>query len=286
MKHDRLGTLARVGGQHVLRFERLLPHAPDKVWRAVTEAAEMTSWFPAQIKGERAVGAELTFVFSDGSTGTGRVTEWQPPKVFAYTWDGELLRWEVQPQAHGCLLVFTTSFQDRAKAPRDASGWHFCLQALEASLENVPAPAMSDDTWNAIYEAYVREMGFGDFPLFLKNAQNRIATLAGQPVAGAEGYVFDGADGVQVALWLAHEATTLPEEVHTTDEYVIVLDGEMSLHMNGQDIRLKRGQEFQIPQGVRVRASLSAGSRIMHSFAGQRASRSGTWAWRSSRFDV
>lgn len=111
--------------------------------------------------------------------------------------------------------------------------------------------------------------------MFLKNAQNRIATFAGQPVPGIEGYAFDGADGVQVALWLAHEAATLPEEVHTTDEYVIVLDGEMSLNMNGQDIRLKRGQEFQIPQGVRVRASLAAGTRIMHSFSGGRAIRGG-----------
>ncbi len=276
MKDERLGTLAHVGGQHVLRFERRLSHTPEKVWRAVTEAAELTEWFPAEIKGERAVGAELAFVFSDGSTGTGRVTEWTPPNVFAYTWDGEVFRWEVQPQAHGCLLVFTTSFQDRAKAPRDASGWHFCLQALEASLAGVAPPAMSDDLWNATYESYVREMGFGDFPLFLKNVRNRITTFAGQPVTDAEGYAFDGADGVQVALWLAHQATTLPEEVHTTDEYVIVLDGEMSLHMNGQDIRLKRGQEFQIPQGVRVRASLAAGTRIMHSFAGQRAIRGGT----------
>ena len=37
-------------GRTVLRFERRLAHAPDKVWRAVTEPSELAHWFPAKIE--------------------------------------------------------------------------------------------------------------------------------------------------------------------------------------------------------------------------------------------
>lgn len=42
-----------------------------------------------------------------------------------------------------------------------------------------------------------------DFPAFLKNPVNRIAASS-QFTDDIEGYVFDGADGSQVALWTAH----------------------------------------------------------------------------------
>ncbi len=57
------GTLDRSGDRWQLRFERWLPHPPEKVWRALTEPQHLAAWFPSRIDGERAAGARLTFVF-------------------------------------------------------------------------------------------------------------------------------------------------------------------------------------------------------------------------------
>ena len=96
----------------VRRFERRLPHRPEKVWRALTEADELSHWFPARVDGEREVGAALRFVFRDGDEpdAEGVVTECDPPRVLAYTMGAETLRWELSPLPDGgCLLVFTTA---------------------------------------------------------------------------------------------------------------------------------------------------------------------------------
>lgn len=41
------GTLTEVDGRPALRFERRLPHSPERVWRAVTD--ETSAWFVAPI---------------------------------------------------------------------------------------------------------------------------------------------------------------------------------------------------------------------------------------------
>ncbi|TMC49980.1 MAG: hypothetical protein E6J14_07215 [Chloroflexi bacterium] len=61
-----------------MRFTRRLPHSPDKVWRAVTEAEHLEAWFPHQIVGEWVVGAPLRFVSQFGDF-DGEVVAFQPP---------------------------------------------------------------------------------------------------------------------------------------------------------------------------------------------------------------
>ena len=43
------GTLDTIGGKAVVRFERRLAHAPEKVFRAISDPAEMRHWFPARV---------------------------------------------------------------------------------------------------------------------------------------------------------------------------------------------------------------------------------------------
>ena len=63
------------------------------------------------------------------------------------------------------------------------------------------------------------------FPNFMKNASNRIAPTA-QHTAGIEGYVFDGADGTQMAFWECNQDTRTEAHVHEFDEYFIVVEDE------------------------------------------------------------
>ncbi|GLZ37219.1 SRPBCC family protein [Actinokineospora sp. NBRC 105648] len=146
-------TLHTDAGRHVLRFERALRHPPEKVWRAITEPEHLDHWFPAALHDKRGVGERITFRFPDGTDGgTGTITDLDPPRRFAFTWQGETLRFDLRPTDTGCLLVFTHHFDDHAGAASFAAGWQICLGALDDLLDGTPP---TDHDWVAAHEHYV-----------------------------------------------------------------------------------------------------------------------------------
>ena len=167
-------------GRYVLRFERPLAHPPEKVWGALTEPDQLRHWFPTDIEGERRLGAPIRFVFRENAPSAadmpellehdpedldGEFTEFDPPRVLAYRWGDEHLRWELEPTADGCHLAFAHTFDEhsgiphpgggRKRAARDASGWDVCLAMLEALLGEADPPA--DDLAGQRYEEYVKK---------------------------------------------------------------------------------------------------------------------------------
>ncbi|SDC08815.1 SRPBCC domain-containing protein [Actinokineospora iranica] len=152
-------TLRTDAGRCVLRFTRALAHPPDKVWRAITEPDHLAHWFPATLTGERRPEAPITFTFAfdDGTDGgSGVITDYDPPRLFAFTWQGENLRFDLRPTDDGCLLVFTHRFDDRPGAASFAAGWEGCLAALTAHLDGAPTP---DYDWAAAHETYTARFG-------------------------------------------------------------------------------------------------------------------------------
>ena len=111
-----------------------------------------------------------------------------------------------------------------------------------------------------------------DFPAFMKNPINRIVP-ASQYTPGVEGYVYDGADGSQMAFWTCTETARSAEHVHDYEEYLIVVDGCYTLIIEGQRISLISGQEYVIPRGAPHASEVLAGTRTIHAFGGVRASR-------------
>ncbi len=111
-----------------------------------------------------------------------------------------------------------------------------------------------------------------DFPQFMKSSANRIAT-GSQATPGVEGYVFDGADGSQMAFWTCHETAVSAPHVHDFDEYMIVVQGCYTLIVAGRRVALKAGQEYFIPKGLSHGGEPVAGTRTIHAFGGRRAER-------------
>ncbi|MFL6123235.1 SRPBCC domain-containing protein [Actinophytocola sp.] len=135
------GTVRELAdGRVELRFERWYAHPREKVWRALTEPAELRRWFVEILDYDRsalafAPGAELTFVAEGLPAGQGRVLAFEPPALLEYTWDDETLRWELSAADGGCRLVFTNVVGDGGTAAAVDAGWDLGLKRLSGALD-------------------------------------------------------------------------------------------------------------------------------------------------------
>ena len=111
-----------------------------------------------------------------------------------------------------------------------------------------------------------------DFPEFMKHPANRIAKT-NQATPGVDGYVFDGADGSQMAFWTCRETAASAAHVHDYDEYMIVVQGCYTLIIEGERIPVRAGEEHLIPRGVLHGGEVLKGTRTIHAFGGHRANR-------------
>lgn len=109
------------------------------------------------------------------------------------------------------------------------------------------------------------------FPEFMKNPANAIA--AGSQSKGVRGFVFDGADGSQMAFWECDKDGKSLEHVHEYDEYFIVIQGRYTLIIDGKKIPVKAGHEYLLPGGVAHAGEFIGGTRTIHAFGGRRAER-------------
>jgi mannose-6-phosphate isomerase-like protein (cupin superfamily) len=111
-----------------------------------------------------------------------------------------------------------------------------------------------------------------NFPAFMKNPANRIAP-SNQATPGVEGFVFDCADGSQMAFWTCTQSAQSTPHAHDFDEYMMVVEGCYTLIIGGHRIPLHRGDEYYIARGVEHGGEVLAGTRTIHAFAGHRADR-------------
>jgi mannose-6-phosphate isomerase-like protein (cupin superfamily) len=111
-----------------------------------------------------------------------------------------------------------------------------------------------------------------EFPEFMKHSVNRIASSS-QATPGVEGYVFDGADGSQMAFWTCRQTASSVAHVHDYDEYMLVVEGRYTLIIGVKRIPVNAGEEYVIPRGVLHAGEVTAGTRTIHAFGGHRANR-------------
>jgi uncharacterized protein YndB with AHSA1/START domain len=144
------GTELTVDGRPALRFERRLPHAIERVWRAVTDPAELACWFVAEVPWTPSPGETFT---AGGQT--GRITALEPPRLLAWTWADERYSFELAEDGDGCTLVFTHVF-DPTLGPswQHAAGWDAYLNRLDAHLAG--GSLSEEDAHRGIEEAMAR----------------------------------------------------------------------------------------------------------------------------------
>jgi len=153
-------------GRVSLRFEQRLAQPAERVWRALTEPAELRTWHPTPFTFEPREGGAVRHPSSAGAPAMpdGRVTAFDPPRLLAYTWGDDELRFELYADGAGTRLVLVHAFADRFKAARDAAGWHVCLRALAGLLDGEPLEATTDADglpagWQELNRRYQERFG-------------------------------------------------------------------------------------------------------------------------------
>lgn len=159
-------SLGRIlpGDPPVLEFVRRLGHPVEKVWRAVTGREHLRWWLPCDIVGERREAAELRLPFwpevlerhqfdDPGLTGTVRV--WDPPKVFEWSWDTDVVRFQLEPDGEHTIFTLTTWLSGKdAGTAQTAAGYHVCLDHLARLLDTGSAPSVADADTSALEARY------------------------------------------------------------------------------------------------------------------------------------
>jgi uncharacterized protein YndB with AHSA1/START domain len=149
------GTLETIDGRPALRFERQLAHSVERVWRAVSEPAELERWFPAAADWTPAAGE----TFEAGGA-TGEVTDVDAQHRLAWTFNGERYSFELAAHGSGCLLVFTHVFDDRALGAQHAAGWEVHFDRLDAHLEGrFMSELEAHEAFPEVHERYAGRFG-------------------------------------------------------------------------------------------------------------------------------
>lgn len=157
---SELGTYLEHEGRPAVRFVRTYPHPIDRVWRAVSEPAELVHWFPSTVAYEPRAGGTVTFSGDPyAPDASGVVLAYEPPRRFGFTWgDGEV-HLALDPVGDGsCRLTLINVLADRSEAARNASGWLVCLDELRKAVDGTPgAGPHGAETlpWEPVYRAHL-----------------------------------------------------------------------------------------------------------------------------------
>jgi mannose-6-phosphate isomerase-like protein (cupin superfamily) len=110
-----------------------------------------------------------------------------------------------------------------------------------------------------------------DFPEFMRNPRNAIDPRS--QTAGNVGYVYDGIDGSQMAVWTSMGDVISTEHIHDYDEYFVVVEGEYKLKINNKTTILRKGDEYHVPKGISHSGESKKGTRTIYAFGSRRAKR-------------
>lgn len=65
--------------------ETVIAATPDEVWQALTDARELTRWFPVEARVEPGLGGSIWLSWGEGAGGEAPITAWEPGRRFGWT---------------------------------------------------------------------------------------------------------------------------------------------------------------------------------------------------------
>jgi uncharacterized protein YndB with AHSA1/START domain len=149
------------GEKWTLVLVRELRHAPEKVWQALTDPAQLREWAPFVTDGSLgSVGTvKLTWVGAPTPIET-KVTRVEAPRALEY---GDM-RWELAASGSGTRLTLWAKI-DRRFIAMGAAGWHISFDVLDHLLSGTPISRIAggDATkfagWQRLHAEYAEQFG-------------------------------------------------------------------------------------------------------------------------------
>jgi uncharacterized protein YndB with AHSA1/START domain len=171
--------LARFIDRYTMEFVRHYPHPIERVWRAITDPAEMSVWF-APITFEPRLGGAYRAQWEEPTMFRGVITAFEPPRLlrFGGPHPGADAHWqfELESAGGGTRMVFVQRIPaghevlarwplDPPESPPDTpwrpgtlSGWHSAFDGLADRLEGAPAGSRPHERGEALTRIYREHM--------------------------------------------------------------------------------------------------------------------------------
>lgn len=153
------------GETWTLVLTRELRHAPELVWEALTDPAQLTEWAPFDADRDLAAPGpvKLATIGAPQAPADCEVKRSERPKLLEHTWGGNSLRWELEPLGRGTRLTLWTVIPPKFIA-WGAAGWQICLDVLDHLLSGTPigrivGPEAMKFDWPRLNEEYGEKLG-------------------------------------------------------------------------------------------------------------------------------
>lgn len=147
-------ALAVVSPEFCIELERAYPYPVAAVWDAVTTAEGISAWMKYETTLERRIGGRIFVDFKSEGSLEGTVCEWEPERVFAYTWGLSVVRWELEPGDGVTRLRFTNSHAMPEILLGFAAGWHAFIDHLGPYLAGESVEDRYDDLMTIYTERF------------------------------------------------------------------------------------------------------------------------------------
>lgn len=155
-------ALAVIKPEYCIELERAYAFPVGKVWDAITTAEGISAWMKYETTLERRVGGRILVDFKSEGSLEGIVCEWEPERVFAYTWGLSVVRWELEPRDDVTRLRFTNSHAKPDILLGFAAGWHAFIDHLGPYLAGTTVEDRYDDLMKAYAERFGHLAAGGD----------------------------------------------------------------------------------------------------------------------------
>jgi uncharacterized protein YndB with AHSA1/START domain len=164
----RGAQIRKDGEKWTLILVRELRHSPEKVWKALTDPAQLREWAPFEADGSMdsaGTTVKLTTVGAPAPHVTETtVTRAEASEVLEYKWGGFNMRWELEASGGGTRLTLWTNIGHRFIA-MGAAGWHICFDVLDHFLSGTPIGRMVGPEatkfggWQRLNAEYAKQFG-------------------------------------------------------------------------------------------------------------------------------
>jgi uncharacterized protein YndB with AHSA1/START domain len=160
------GSVATLDGLTTVSLERHLRHPVERVWRFISEPEHMVAWL-AEAEIEPFEGGKVllrrltTDEQGDQAVASGVITEYKPPHVLQLDTDTQgRLRWELEGDGSGALLLFTAIGEYADRLAEVLAEWHLHHDFLGEALEGHPVdwPHWPRHRWDTLRTHYLTEL--------------------------------------------------------------------------------------------------------------------------------